>query len=226
MMAMASSATVAGVDIGGSRKGCHLVILRGCEIVCNVNSRDPSCLAGLCIEHKVTAVGIDSPCRWGLPGGGRPAERALSRERIFSFSTPTRERAKANTSGFYGWMFNGEAVYQAMAETHPLLTDECYSGGNVCFETFPHAVACAMLGTDIASAKRKRVQRRQLLEDAGISTRSLRSIDAVDAALCALTAHFLVQGNTYAYGDKVGGYILVPDTDWPPQIASCGGIAK
>lgn len=41
MMAMASSATVAGIDIGGSRKGCHLVILSEGEIICNVNSRDP-----------------------------------------------------------------------------------------------------------------------------------------------------------------------------------------
>lgn len=213
MMAFTYLATVAGIDIGGIRKGCHLVILRGGEIICNVNSRDPTSLASLCVEHKAMAVGIDSPCRWGVPGGGRPAERALARERIFSFSTPMRERAEANTSGFYGWMFSGEQVYQALAETHPLLTDECYSGGNVCFETFPHAVTCAMLGTNVASAKRKRLQRRQLLEDAGIATQSLRSIDAVDAALCALTAQFLVQGKTCAYGDAEGGYILVPDTE-------------
>ncbi|MDW3683019.1 hypothetical protein RA280_14930 [Cupriavidus sp. CV2] len=40
----------------------------------------------------------------------------------------------------------------------------------------------------------------------------LKSIDAVDAALCALTARFLLEGKTYPYGDAMGGYIQVPAT--------------
>jgi hypothetical protein len=52
-------------------------------------------------------------------------------------------------------MFNGERLYQALAATHPLLGESQYAGGPFCFETFPHAVTCAMLGTDVASAKQK-----------------------------------------------------------------------
>lgn len=94
--------------------------------------------------------------------------------------------------------------------THPLLTEERYADGRACFETFTHAITCAMLGTDVESAKQKRVQRRQLLDDVGIETRLLTSIDALDAALCALTAGWLRMGQAKAYGDSDGGYIFVP----------------
>ena len=175
-----------------------------------LHSGDPASLAQRCNEFEVRAVGIDSPCLWSQLGTGRVAERALARERIFSFSTPTRAHAESSLSGFYGWMFNGERVYQALAATHPLQTETNYGGGKVCFETFPHAVTCALLGTHVASAKRKRVQRRQLLQDMGVDTRPLKSIDALDAALCAITAEHLLRGQTRAYGDAEGGYIFVP----------------
>lgn len=205
-----SPVTVAGIDIGGNRKGCHLVILRGLEVISSINSRDVEYLVGQCKEFGPEAIGIDSPCLWGKPDGARLAERILAQRRIFSFATPTRERAEANRSGFYGWMFNGERVYQSLAGTHPLLTESRYTKGQVTFETFPHAITCAMLGVGVASAKQKRVQRRQLLEDVGIDTRPLKSIDAIDAALCAMTAGCLLQGQTEAYGDAEGGYIFVP----------------
>jgi hypothetical protein len=186
------------------------VVLRGNAIVCNIRSGDPEHLARMCEEFGAVAVGIDSPCRWGQLQSGWLAEKMLAKERIFSFATPTRERAEANTSGFYGWMFCGERVYQALTATHPLLSDVGYAGGKVCFETFPHAITCAMLGTAEASAKRKRVQHRQLLQDAGIYPTPLTSIDAVDAALCALTAQYVLAGRSKAYGDAGCGYIFVP----------------
>lgn len=210
-MVFDSPHTVAGIDIGGTKKGCHLVVLHGNDIVCSIRSGDPDHLARTCEELGAVAVGIDSPCQWGQPQSGRLAEKALAKERIFSFATPTRERAAASTSGFYGWMFCGERVYQAVAATHPLLSEVRYAGGKVCFETFPHAVTCAMLGTAEASAKRKRVQRRQILRDAGIDPTPLKSIDAVDAALCALTAQYVLVGRGKAYGDTEGGYIFVPE---------------
>ncbi len=210
---MRTADTVAGVDIGGARKGCHLVILRGSDVVCVAKGNSPEDLYQRCLRHEVAAVGIDSPCRWSRDDAGRLAEKELARERIFCFSTPTRERALASTNGFYGWMFSGEKVFQAFAPTYPLLAEKRYAGGRVSFETFPHAITCALLGREVASAKLKRVQRRKLLEEAGINTCSLTSIDAVDAALCALTAQFLLQGKTQAYGDVHGGHIFVPDAD-------------
>ena len=205
-----SAITVAGIDIGGDRKGCHLVVLRGREVLCTINSNDADFLARRCSDFGAVAVAVDSPCRWSSSDVGRAAEKELAKERIFCFATPSRERAATNTSGFYGWMFNGEQVYRALATTYPLLNDARYSSGRVSIETFPHAITCAMLGRDVASAKRKRRQRRQLLEDSGIDTGALKSIDAIDATLCAFTAGCLLFGQTRAYGNAEGGYIFVP----------------
>jgi len=209
-MVMMEASTVAGIDIGGDRKGCHLVILRGTRILCNIKSRTPEYLLQTCIGSDVVAVGIDAPCQWGTEGKGRLAEKELAQRGVFCFATPTRERAISSTSGFYGWMLNGERVYQAFATTYPLLTSRDYSGGRVSFETFPHAITCAVRGKEFTSARQKRSQRRQLLANVGIDATALRSIDAVDAALCALTAGFLLTGRTYSYGDVAGGYIRVP----------------
>ncbi|NOV23407.1 DUF429 domain-containing protein [Cupriavidus necator] len=204
------TSAVAGIDVGGDKKGCHLVVLQGTSILSSINSKTPEDFVHVCAEHGVIAVGVDSPCQWRGGDGARQAERELARERISSFSTPTPQLAVSNTKNFYGWMFSGERVYQALASIYPLLKERAYSGGRVSFETFPHAIVCAMLGKDVASAKQKRTQRRQLLERMGIDTRMLKSIDEIDAALCALTARFLLEGKTYSYGDATGGYIRVP----------------
>ena len=205
-----NSIIVAGIDIGGVKKGNHLVILKGQSILRSINHPNPNYLVQKCHEQCVSVIGIDSPCGWGLPNVGRAAEKALAKERIFCFSTPIRERAVSHAAGFYNWMLNGEKVYEALVHSHPLLTNSQYASGNYCFETFPHAIACAMLGTDVASAKLKRKQRRLILEKSGIDTSCLKSIDAIDAALCALTAQYLVEGKAKAYGDAECGYIFVP----------------
>src|SRR5206468_9732635 len=81
--------------------------------------------------------------------------------------------------------------------------------GQVCFETFPHAVACALAGK-IVSATQKRIIRRELLREAGIDTRRLTNIDTIDAALCALAANHFLAGNVKTYGDASEGFIVVP----------------
>ncbi|RZF29408.1 DUF429 domain-containing protein [Paraburkholderia sp. UYCP14C] len=201
---------VAGIDIGGDRKGNHLVILRGTEIVCNLGHATPEQMLERCLEHEVAAVGIDAPCRWRTGAAGRLAETALARQRIFSFATPARELAMASKGGFYGWMFNGERVYDAFAAHFPLFNGGEKITGRVCFETFPHAITCAFLGTDVASAKQKGPQRRAILAREGIDTAPLRSIDDIDAALCALAARYLLEGTVDTYGDESGGFIVVP----------------
>jgi len=207
---MKSERVVAGIDIGGDRKGNHLVILCGTEIVCNISKEPPAYMLEKCLQFEVAAVGIDAPCLWRTGEAGRQAEKELARQRIFSFATPTRELALASHSGFYEWMFNGERVYQAFAPHFPLFTNRGEASGRVCFETFPHAITSALLRTEAASAKKKRTQRREVLKDAGIEAASLKSIDEVDAALCALTAHFLQEGKVVTYGDELGGFIVVP----------------
>jgi predicted nuclease with RNAse H fold len=199
---------VAGIDVGGHKKGCHLVILQGTRILLRVKSNEPRDLLDACLEHNVQAVGIDAPCLWSEAGRGRLAEKELARQGIFCFSTPTRERAAS--SAFYSWMLSGEQIYVTFRATYPLLTSRKYEGGRVSFETFPHAISCAVLGKDVASAKKKREQRRKILHDAHIDITPLKSIDDVDAALCALTAGYLLAGRTDVYGDVEGGYIRVP----------------
>ncbi|WP_341313539.1 DUF429 domain-containing protein [Paraburkholderia sp. IMGN_8] len=112
---MSSGRAVAGIDIGGERKGNHLVILRGTQIVCNLSQEAPENMLEKCLQFDVAAVGIDAPCRWRIGQSGRQAEKALAQQRIFSFATPTRELAMASKSGFYGWMFNGERVYDTFS---------------------------------------------------------------------------------------------------------------
>jgi predicted nuclease with RNAse H fold len=206
---MVSDPVVAGIDVGGNRKGCHLVVLQGDRVLLT-DKGSPEHVAESAIASGARMVGIDAPCRWGLSGFGRTAEKQLAKERIFCFSTPTREKALSSTSGFYGWMLNGERVYQKLTVTHPLLETLNFSLGTSCFETFPHAITCALLGTDQASAKLKRTQRRQLLEEIGIDTHLLKSIDALDAALCALTAQYLILGCCKTFGDAPSGLIVVP----------------
>ncbi|KWI38501.1 DUF429 domain-containing protein [Burkholderia stagnalis] len=214
------TAPVAGIDVGGNRKLCDLVILQGTSILHRADGVAPEALLPLCLEHDVVAVGVDAPSRWWAGEGHRAAERALVRERISLFSTPARERALASTTGFYDWMFIGERVYRALAGAYPLLSTPRYAGGRVSFETYPHAITCALLGKDVASARQKRVQRRQLLERMGIDVTTLTSVDARDAALCALTARFVVEGGADAYGDAEGGYIRVPKVSEPVGCAA------
>lgn len=204
---------VAGIDIGGDRKGCHLAILKGTRILRVLKGSEPEHMLQACIDAGVVAVGIDAPCQWASEQQGRHAEKVLAQQRIFSFATPTRERAKSNASGFYGWMFNGERVYETFFKRFALFKGGECRGEKICFETFPHAITCAMLGREIASARQKRLQRRRILETAGVETAALKSIDEIDAALCALTARFLLEGKTHAYGDESGGYIVVPVFD-------------
>lgn len=204
---------MAGIDVGGDRKGCNLVILRGTTILCSIAGAAPEALLAPCLAHGAVAVGVDAPSVWRGDGPAREAERALARTGISLFSTPTRASALASTSGFYGWMFNGERVFDTLAAAYPLLTTPAYNGARVSFETFPHAITSALLGRDIVSARLKSVQRRQVLEAAGIVTAQLTTIDALDAALCALAAARLVGGTSQAFGDVAGGFIHLPGTD-------------
>ncbi|MEM5310803.1 DUF429 domain-containing protein [Paraburkholderia sp. JHI869] len=205
-----NTCTVAGIDVGGDKKGCHLVVLEGNRAFRPADAKTPQEMLQACLEYGVQAVGIDAPCQWSVEGEGRLAERELASQRIFSFATPTRKRADESPSRFYRWMFNGEAIYEAFSSAYPLLATRDFKGGRVSFETFPHAVTCALRGKEGTSAKEKRRQRPKVLEDAKIDASSLKSIDDVDAALCALTARYLVEGRTFAYGDVRGGFIHVP----------------
>lgn len=128
---------------------------------------------------------------------------------IWCFSTPSEQAARSHPNDHFGWMLNGAALYRALRNKFDL-----YNGSNdrsrpICFETFPHAIACALAG-EIVPARDKRKVRRKLLIDASVCCDLLTNIDYVDAALCALTAARFAQGQIEKHGDPIEGFIVVP----------------
>jgi len=200
---------VAGVDVGGTRKGFHAVALADGALVDVFASPDPAAVAIWCDAVGARHVGVDAPCAWSRDGRMRPAERALQAAGIPCFASPTRAAAIAHPKGWYDWMLNGERLFGMLTRRYALYAGGTPSPAGQCFETFPQAIACALAGARVP-AREKRTRRRALLEDAGIDTRPLANIDMVDAALCALAARCFAHARFSAYGDAGDACIVVP----------------
>ena len=95
-----------------------------------------------------------------------------------------------------------------MAQHHTLF-DGARRSSLTCFETFPHAVVCALAGRVVA-ARPKRETRRNALRQRGYDVDSLTNVDFVDAGLCAITADAFVRGKVQLFGNKFEGFIVVP----------------
>lgn len=208
-----SESAVAGVDVGGERKGFHAVCLAGREFQV-ARFAEAAAVVAWCEALNVESLGVDAPCAWSSNGGSRLAERTLrvGEEPLQCFKTPTRERA--TKSRFYDWVFRGEALYQALQRRFKLHTSEVGESVNkgsdrVMFETFPQAVACALSGR-VLKAKNKGTDRRELLQSLGLCVKPLTSQDDVDAALCAVTARLHLQSLTTAFGNDDEGWIVLP----------------
>ncbi|HTL61535.1 MAG TPA: DUF429 domain-containing protein [Nitrospira sp.] len=202
-----TSAILAGIDVGGEKKGFHAVILRNRRLIATLTSCSAENVAGWCIEQGAGAVGIDAPCCWSISGRSRPCERELARHGISAFSTPAQVIGEARP--FYRWMVNGLALYTHLARRYRLYDGRSSLAQPFCFETFPQAIACALAGKRL-SAYDKRMDRRRILEQAGVAVQALASIDQLDAALCALSAEHVLGGRFHGYGDAAEGFILVP----------------
>lgn len=215
---MSEAVVVAGIDVGGARKGYHAVALRGGRFLDRTATRDPHALLTWCLSLDAAYVGVDAPSRWSSDGRKRASERALAAAGIACFASPSRATALAHEaassaagkSGWYGWMFEGERLYAALTAEYALHAGSA-SIARSCFETFPQAVACALAGR-IVSAKDKHRVRRALLAAAGVAQEALTSIDLVDAALCALAAQAYADGRWHGYGDDEDGRVIVPAT--------------
>jgi len=201
---------VVGIDVGGEMKGFHAVALRN-RVFEKTTSTDPVEIVAWCLERKAHIVAVDAPCGWSQSASSRLAERdlKLGGKKIQIFATPTRARARAHKKGFYRWVFNGEALYHLLAP-HYLLFDGSRSEGPVCFETFPHAIVCALAG-EVVPAKPKAANRRKVLRARAYHYSPLPNIDFIDAALCAVTAEEFRQGRTRHFGGQDEGFIVVPD---------------
>ena len=204
---MKTPSVVIGIDVGGHRKGFHAVALRDGVYLSKVTAPNPQSMALWCYERNARAIGIDAPCRWSTTGRSRCAERELAAKHVHAFATPDRHTAE--NRDFYRWMLNGAELYSLLESRYTLFDGRNATSAPICFETFPHAVACALAGT-IVSAKQKRIVRRELLREAQIDVTPLTNIDMVDAALCALAADRLLTGDFKTYGDAKDGFIVVP----------------
>lgn len=203
-----SGKTVIGIDVGGHRKGFHAVALRHGLLEARHFTEAAAC-AAWCLEQDAESIAIDAPCAWAISGGSRLAERslAISGQRIQCFKTPTRSAAEGRS--FFDWVFNGESLYQQLLP-HYCLFDATPQHRKIVFETFPHAIACALAG-QVISAREKSTMRRQILREQTYDDRTLSNIDFVDAALCAVTAERFLLGRVQSFGDAAEAYIVVPD---------------
>jgi predicted nuclease with RNAse H fold len=208
-----ASPSVVGIDVGGSRKGFHAVLICGGDYVSNLATKDVEELAHWCLTVvRARVIAVDAPCRWSKDGRARPAERQLMAKRIWCFSTPTRQQALAHPRNHYGWMLQGEALFKALESTYNLSGAlAAVEGQPICLETFPHAIAWH-LSQGHATASHKRRQREELLKRAGIDTTHLTNIDLIDAALCAHVAYLVAVGAAcVSYGEADTGLIIVPE---------------
>jgi predicted nuclease with RNAse H fold len=211
---------VIGIDVGGPRKGCHAVLVRGTEILERRHERDPAALAAWCAAQRATVVAVDAPCRWRrpAPAPARAAERALSAAGIACYYSPTEERAHGHP--FYSWMLPGAALFAALQRSHPLYLGDP-AARPVSVETFPQAVSCALAGHHVsARAREKRSIRAALLRRAGFVHTGSETQDELDALLCAVAASAFSQGDFVAYGDPADGFIIVPATPLRAEAAS------
>ena len=205
------SKTVVGIDVGGERKGFHAVALLDGHFVSKKAALDPDVIVNWCIHHKAKVIAVDAPCRWSLKDSSRLAEREMkiAGRGIHCFATPTYKDARANKKGFYDWVFNGEKLYERLESHRYLRFNGERTEGQMCIETFPHAVVCAMVG-QVVSAKPKARVRREALQNRGLDISGLPNIDFVDSALCAIAADEFRKGSYQLYGDRDEGFIVVP----------------
>jgi predicted nuclease with RNAse H fold len=201
--------TVAGVDVGGPKKGFHAVALRGTLVLDKVSSLDPATIANWCRKHQAKNIAIDAPCGLSRDGRSRVAERQLMAKKVWCFSTPTRAAAISHPKNQFGWMLAGAALYAAISSTHKLFDGNWDSKHPYSVETFPHAVACALSG-GLVSEKNKGAIRRKLLRSLGIDDSRLPNIDFVDATLCAIVAGRLLVNDIEVLGSSIDGLIVVP----------------
>ncbi len=199
-----------GIDVAEQRKGLDAVALDADRCVV-------AAIAHATLAQVVEMVGslqpdvvcIDSPPAWTLGGTTRAGERGLRALGITSFSTPT----DPGDHPFYRWMRVGFSIFDAFADDYPR-----YRGGTVrgtAVEVFPEATAVLLRGHLRPKNESKSVFRRAVLADCGVDHASLRSVDAVDAALAALTGILALEGQMSSVGDAEEGMIVLPVSPLP-----------
>jgi predicted nuclease with RNAse H fold len=199
-----------GIDVAEERKGLDVVALGTDRRVERVLSR-ATVADVVAMTHELSpgVVCIDSPPAWAADGKSRAGERELRRLGITAFSTPTDPGDHA----FYRWMRVGFSIFDAIAGDYPRFRGDAVSG--TAAEVFPEATAVLLAGR-LRSVDESKIRfRRDVLDRHGVDTSGLRRVDAVDAALAALTGVLALAGESSFVGDPAEGVILLPVAELP-----------
>lgn len=177
---------VAGIDVGGERKGFHIAVL-DCgsgQIISLSNSNSPSQVAGhLATLQTLECIAIDCPPRCQIRGPEtRLAERDLHKE---GFRVQWTRRAPMPPPD---WMVNGENLWRTLQNRLEQVQ---------IIETFPTAVSRSL--EDCAVVLPLALLKGDVLTRSGYK-------DFVDAALCAWTASRFLEGRASPIGveDELG----------------------
>ena len=203
-----------GVDVS-ERRGLDVVVLGAdLRLVEPPRRRQTAAdLAGLLDRLRPACVAIDSPPSFGTDGSSRRCERDLAALGLPCFRTPSDPQQCLNP--FYNWMRAGHEAFAAAASAgYPLFRDGDSVTG-CALEVFPHAAAVALAGTrpppgSSRNPAEKRRWRRAALARAGVETAALRTLDAIDAALAALTGLYAYRDEWFSVGDPQEGMIIGP----------------
>ena len=195
-----------GVDVSAAR-GLDVVALDGTRAIVGVWRRQTAAdLQQRLGELAPAVVAIDSPPAWGTSGGCRPAERAVRALGMGIFATPSDPAVFDHP--FYRWMVAGFAAFAAADAAGFAYYRGVGPVAGHALEVYPHATA-VRLGGDPATGS-KRVWRGAVLDRMGVDPSGLRSVDAVDAALAALTGLLAIEARCEALGDESDGVIVIP----------------
>jgi predicted nuclease with RNAse H fold len=198
-----------GVDVSAAR-GLDVVALDGTRAIVGVWRRQtPADLEGVLRDLAPAVVAIDSPPAWGTSGGSRPAERAVRALGMGIFATPSDPTMFDHP--FYRWMVAGFAAFAAADAAGYAYSRGVGAIDGRAQEDYPHATALRLGGDP--SLGSKRVWRCAVLQASGVGCSTLRSVDAIDAALAALTGLLALRGRCEALGDEADGVIVLPRQD-------------
>jgi len=196
-----------GVDVS-IRRGLDVAVLDADRTLMSVRRRqDVDDLPALLEEFEPDVVAIDSPPAWGRAGRSRSAERELRRLGLSSYATPSHPVRRERP--FYAWMKVGFGVFRKVAARG----FGRFRQGDVrrtAIEVFPYATAVALTGMLRPRGTSKKSWRRDVLRREGLDVDQLPSLDAIDAALAALTGLLALHGRFTAVGDPREGVIVLP----------------
>jgi predicted nuclease with RNAse H fold len=200
-----------GIDVAEERKGLDLVALDADrQVIASLGHATVADVTAVIAELRPDVVCIDSPPAWASAGRSRAAERQLRRMGITAYATPT----DPGPHPFYRWMRVGFSIFAAIADEYPRFRGGAVRG--TAMEVFPEASAVLLEGGLRARVEPKVGFRRRVLAAQGVDSSGLRTGDAVDAALAALTGVLALEGELSIVGDPEEGVVVVPVRALPP----------